>query len=144
MAMSARRQLSEQEDFIQYEASSDVRETHSVEAAALTDYDRLVAQGARLAFESEYHAAEKKLRKALLLHPELPMTFYMIELVLHEIGDLTSEADMFLSAMAKFPEGSAMWGQAACCVFQPSTPLILDSLSSGSRHGSTILRNSKS
>ena len=78
----------------------------SQKSAALTDYDRLVAQGARLAVEREYRAAEKKLRKALSLNPGLPMAWYILGVFFHEIGDRASEADMFLDAMAKFPESS--------------------------------------
>jgi hypothetical protein len=99
VAMATHRQISsDQEEFIRFNAAALVGEARIAEAAALSDYDRLVA--ARLAVEREYRAVEKKLRKALRLNPELPEACYILGLVFHEIGARASEAEMFLDAMA--------------------------------------------
>jgi len=82
-----------------------------------SEYDRLVAEGARHLADQNFHKADKTYRKAIALEPGQPEPYYNLGVTLGNSGRHAEAAPLYLQAAARYPEGSERWGNSIAGAF---------------------------
>merc|ERR1740139_1084092 len=82
-----------------------------------SEYDRLLAEGARHLVDLNYHKADKTYRKAIAVEPGQPVAYFNLGAALGNSGRDAEAAPLLLQAAARFPEGSVQWADSIAEAF---------------------------
>merc|ERR1740139_1291862 len=103
---------------VHQQAQREAAEQQAREAESTgSEYDRLVAEGARHLADENFHKADKTLRKAIALEPGQPVAYFNLGAVLSNSGRHAEAAPLYLQAAARYPEGSEDWADSIAAAF---------------------------
>eukprot|EP00964_Phaeocystis_antarctica_P112294 scaffold76485_cov51-Phaeocystis_antarctica.AAC.2 len=83
-----------------------------------TEYDKLLAEGARYASKEDWRKAARACREAVALRPDEPEAYHNLGAMLAVSEHKVEAAQRFLEAKERYPVGSECWARATAKAFE--------------------------